>query len=126
MIVYYLTTAQFAVNNIALQRVKIARFSDLNDPFELLAVNLADRKSRSVFREAKERVNEETGVICFSTNWKSLLMWGHYADRHRGMALGLDIPNHLLKSVRYEDRLTKATIDVRKKRPSTALINKLL
>ena len=36
MRVYYLTGAQFALNNIALRRLKIARIEDLNDPFELL------------------------------------------------------------------------------------------
>jgi len=32
MRVYYLTGAQFAISKLALRRIKIARFKDLNDP----------------------------------------------------------------------------------------------
>jgi hypothetical protein len=39
MRVFYLTGAQFALSNLALRRVKISRFEDLNDPFELLGIN---------------------------------------------------------------------------------------
>ena len=39
MRVYYLTGAQFALSNLALRRIKNARFGDLNDPFELLGVS---------------------------------------------------------------------------------------
>jgi hypothetical protein len=44
--VYYLTPAQFAISNVALQRIKVARFSDLNDPFELLGVDRSKVKNR--------------------------------------------------------------------------------
>jgi len=39
MRVYYLTEPLYGLSNLALHRVKIARFADLNDPFELLAVD---------------------------------------------------------------------------------------
>ena len=42
MRVYYLTGAPFALSNLALRRIKIARFEDLNDPFELLGVDVGD------------------------------------------------------------------------------------
>jgi hypothetical protein len=126
MTLYYLTTAQSAISDIALRRVKISRFADLNDPFELLAVNLADKQSRTIFRSERERVNEELGLICLSTEWKNPLMWGHYADKHTGMALGFRIPRELVKSVKYKARLAKATIDAKKSIPSKSLIDELL
>ena len=46
MKLYHLTGAQFALSNLALCRIKISRFSDLNDPFELMAVNLSDDDER--------------------------------------------------------------------------------
>ena len=34
---YHFAPAEFAVSDIALSRLKVAKFSDLNDPFELIA-----------------------------------------------------------------------------------------
>lgn len=30
------------------------------------------------------------GVLCMSTNPHSIVMWGHYADKHRGIVIGFD------------------------------------
>ncbi|QQA75157.1 DUF2971 domain-containing protein [Pectobacterium parmentieri] len=107
MRLYYLTSFQNAISNIALQRIKISRFSDLNDPFELLGVDLSNRIDRKKFREIKEKVNNEKGLICLSDNWKSPVMWGHYADKHRGIALGFDIDEKIVKKVNYSNNLHK-------------------
>jgi len=48
--VYHLTPAEFAINNIALGRLKVTRFSDLNDPFELISLNFKERRRRLGFR----------------------------------------------------------------------------
>ena len=80
MRVYNLTGAQFAVSNLALRRIKIARFRDLNDPFELLGVNLAAKNYRLAFRSTKEEIDKDQGIICFSKHWKNPLLWGHYAE----------------------------------------------
>jgi hypothetical protein len=34
--------------------------------------------------------NEKTGVCCFSATLKSILMWSHYADGHKGVCLEFD------------------------------------
>lgn len=36
--VYHLTSAEYGISNLALKRLKVARFFELNDPFELLSV----------------------------------------------------------------------------------------
>jgi hypothetical protein len=36
---YYLTGPDHAVSNIVFSRIKLSRFADLNDPFELLGTN---------------------------------------------------------------------------------------
>ena len=60
MRVYYLTGAQFALSNLALRRIKIARFEDLNDPFEVLGVDVRDMKLRAaVARDKKENQREQ-------------------------------------------------------------------
>jgi Protein of unknown function (DUF2971) len=108
---YYFTPAQFAISNIALHRIKISRFSELNDPFELLAVDLADKNQRMAFSKMKARINTENGLICFSRKWENPLLWGHYAERHTGIALGFDIPSELLKPVIYDRKPMKIDIN---------------
>jgi hypothetical protein len=101
MRVYYLTQSQFAISNIALQRLKIARIADLNDPFELMAIEIRDEQDLSVFKDLKEKLNETKGMLCFSRNWSNPVMWGHYADRHTGIALGFEGKDTTFMPVNY-------------------------
>ena len=126
MRVYYFTGAQYALSNIALRRVKISRFRDLNDPFELMAVNLGDKRHREAFSATKQDIDKDKGLICFSRSWKNPLLWGHYAEKHTGIALGFDIPDHQLTEVLYEPRLLDISLDPKTKRPRAELIDKLI
>jgi hypothetical protein len=72
--VRYLTVAQYAVSNITLRRIKVARFSDLNDPFELLSVARSDLKNRYALREKMREITDETGWLCFSNSWSDLVL----------------------------------------------------
>ena len=111
MRVYYLTGANYGLSNLALQRVKVSRFHDLNDPFELVGVNLAEKGVRKAFREMKENLDGEKGLICFSKSWKNPLLWGHYAEKHTGIALGFDVPDERLSPVIYAKRLLSMKLD---------------
>jgi len=128
MRLYYLTGAQFGLSNLALRRVKISRFSDLNDPFELLAVDLKDRGHRKVFRETRDTLSERNGLVCLSRSWSNPLIWGHYAERHTGIALGFDVPDHVPASVIYAKSPEKIGIDKRTNKPNLTedLMNRLL
>ncbi len=117
MRVYYLTGAQFALSNVGLRRIKISRFSDLNDPFELLAVDLSTREHRVAFRKTKEQLNENRGLICFSKSWSNPLLWGHYAEKHTGMCLGFEVADHLLTPVLYAEHPMKIRIDPQTNEP---------
>lgn len=98
---YYLTPSQYALSNIALRRIKISRLSNVNDPFEFLAVNLTNKEHREAFQETKAKMNENNGLICFARDWSNPLMWGHYASGHTGMALGFDVEEQFLKPAIY-------------------------
>jgi hypothetical protein len=117
MRVYYLTGAQLALSNVALRRIKISRFSDLNDPFELLAVDLSNREHRAAFRKTKEQLNENRGLLCFSKSWSNPLLWGHYAEKHMGICLGFDVPDRLLAPVIYAEHPMKIRIDPKTNQP---------
>jgi hypothetical protein len=102
--VYHLTTADFAVSDIGLGRLKVARLSDLNDPFELIGLNFHERKTRKVIRDFKNAYDALTGLLSFSADWVESVMWSHYAMKHRGICLGFDVPRKLLQQVKYEDQ----------------------
>lgn len=126
MRVYYLTGAQFALSNLALRRIKIARFEDLNDPFELLGVNIGKKEHRAPFREMKERINTTKGLICFSESWSNPVMWGHYAEKHTGICLGFDVPDHLPVPVIYRKKMLEMQINPKTGKPTEDFVNKLL
>lgn len=108
---YHITSVEYGISNIALGRVKVARFSDLNDPFELMAVNFREAKMRQAVGDFKASYDKRTGLLCFSKDWINPLLWSHYGAKHRGMCLGFDIPTPLLEEVAYETERLKANLE---------------
>jgi hypothetical protein len=109
--VYHLTSADYAMSNLALGRLKVARFSDLNDPFELIAVNFKERPVRKVARDFKSAYDVHTGLLCFSDDWAEPVLWSHYAAKHRGICLGFNVPRQLMQEVRYKPERLLAKLD---------------
>lgn len=101
MIVYHITEAKWAIENIRLKRIKIAELNDLNDPFELLATSSTNKKERKEIKEWKEEVAKITGLLCFSRNWSNPVLWSHYGKKHTGIALGFDVHSDNLEDVIY-------------------------
>lgn len=101
MRLFYMTTAKYAIDNVNRKRVKVSLFNDLNDPFELLCAKLPTKELRKAFRNIKNHFHGRIGVICFSTNWQSPVMWSHYADKHKGICLGFDIPDEFAIPIKY-------------------------
>ena len=81
--------------------MKISRYEDLNDPFELLAGNLGEKELRCAVAAMKKEFHETKGIICFSLAWENPVLWSHYADKHKGMALGFDIPDKYASVIKY-------------------------
>ena len=86
---------------VAAQRLKVSLLDDLNDPFELNAVELPDRQFRKKIREFKSAMARDYGILCFSKNWKSPLLWSHYANRHKGVALEFDVLDSVAHPIVY-------------------------
>ena len=87
MRVYKFLSADFALQDLAKRRLKISEFTDMNDPYELSGVELADPDVQRVLIPYLQTV----GVLCFSRNWNNPLLWSHYGDKHKGMGLGFDV-----------------------------------
>jgi len=99
--VFHFLNADHGQDDIARRRVRISRFRDLNDPFELLAVKNEDEKFRKGLRSWGEHFDKVYGLLCFSRDWHNPLLWGHYADKHRGLCLGFDLADTLVRRVNY-------------------------
>ncbi|MGO4312602.1 DUF2971 domain-containing protein [Pseudomonas sp. KB_15] len=100
---YNLTCAQHALSNIENGRIKVSRFADLNDPFELLAANFKEHKTRQVVRSWKDKTHSLTGLLCFAGDWSEPVMWSHYAQKHTGICLGYDVNRSTVQQVSYQD-----------------------
>lgn len=107
---YHLTSSEHAVSNITKGWLKVARFSDLNDPFELMSVNFRESQVRRVVRDFKTTFNSHTGLLCFSEDWTSPVMWSHYATKHCGICLGFDVLRTSVQKVQYKDKRIRAKL----------------
>ena len=101
MRLYYFTSEKYGLENIEKTRLKISTFDKLNDPFELLGFEMSDKTVRNALKFEKSKITKQNGLICFSEDWQDPVQWGHYADSHKGLCLGFDIPDHKLEKVDY-------------------------
>lgn len=112
---YHLTSTDHAISNISLCRLKVARLSEVNDPFELFGLDSMDRRRRQALDEFRHLQDKTTGMLCFSKAWKNPVLWSHYAAGGRGIGLGFEIKKTLgirgVLEVRYESNKLKALGD---------------
>ena len=108
---YHLTSAHHAKSDIASGRLKVARFRDLNDPFELLAMNLRDKPNRKAARNFKASDDGRTGLLCFSSNSTNPVLWSHYGEKHCGVCLGFNLPKGEVQEVEYVDKRLRSNLD---------------
>lgn len=108
---YHFLNAKYGLEGVANRRIRISRLLELNDPFEFIGVELSDRPFRRAVKETKTELSKSNGILCFSSTWKNPVLWSHYADRHRGVCLGFDIPRGILEPVSYVDtRVTQPQV----------------
>lgn len=100
MRLYHFVKEQYGILDLQHRRLKIARINDLNDPFEFFPA-CADLEGRNMIRDFKRRAHEAIGLLCFSKDRKNPVQWSHYAEGHKGMCLGFDVPRSHVREVRY-------------------------
>ena len=108
MRVHHIINQAFGLEDLREKRLKVARISELNDPFEFAAVDLSDTEFRQAWELMKQSMSNDYGLLCFSRSWSNPVLWAHYADKHRGLCLGFDIPDELLKKVEYTDERVRS------------------
>ncbi len=70
---------------------------------ELMSVNTLEK-----IRQGLQGTVDKAGIACFSTARDNILMWAHYADKHKGLCLEFDGSSNCkffgkAQSVEYED-----------------------
>lgn len=108
MDLYHFTTLKHAISNIERKRLKIARLNDMNDPFELLAQDISDPKWKQRILNVRDVADKILGFLCFSRDWRSPLMWSHYADRHRGACLSFEVNDKICQPIHYSRKRPRA------------------
>lgn len=115
MLVYKFRTAEWGLKALSKKTIKISKWNELNDPFELAAGDLSEREDRKKYHQYKEKLSKNEGLISFCGGWNNPVIWSHYADNHRGLALGFDIPDDKLSKIIYiKKRLPKRFSEITK------------
>lgn len=111
MIVYHFISSKFALKVLRDRRLKISRINELNDPFQFCAEGYSDSDTQVKLEAFKNQTNERYGVICFSKSYHDPVLWSHYADRHRGVALVFEIPDDKAIHIDYQPERFKLDVD---------------
>ncbi|MEM7611167.1 MAG: DUF2971 domain-containing protein [Pseudomonadota bacterium] len=101
MRVYHFIPLEYAIDNLRNHRMKVSRYRDLNDPFEMLALDLSRPDVRDAANATKSEFDRRFGLICFSKNCSDPVLWSHYADKHRGAAMGFDVEDENALEIQY-------------------------
>jgi len=120
VLLYRYLPACYALDALQTGLWKVGRTAELNDPadFRPYAVPLDETDSGRTFaKESGDRMMESFaklwGVLSFSETIEDPVVWSHYADSHRGIALGFELDEndpYLLFQVTYSTEV--AELDV--------------
>jgi len=91
--VYKFLSAPNALDDLNRHRIKLSTIDELNDPFDLTAVDTTHPAIDDAIAKLVMSFRKTRGLLCFSRNWDNILLWSHYANCHTGICLGFDIPD---------------------------------
>ena len=109
---YHMTSTKHALDDIKNCWLKVARITELNDPFELLGLYCRNRQIRKLTNKYKESQNKKIGLLSFCANWTNPVLWSHYASKHKGICLGFDLSRSAIEKVIYKDDRIRASFEI--------------
>lgn len=84
------------------ERIYAAPYFDLNDPMEGLYRYTEGTINQQLIRDIKGQ-KEKLRICSLSRNCISTLMWSHYANSHKGVAIGVEVsPHQEVRGINYE------------------------
>jgi hypothetical protein len=128
--VYKFLSAHWAKEAIVKRRLKISLLHDLNDPWDGHAVAYQSESERTSWQKAYNSLSQTRGLICTSGNWTDPVLWSHYSDQHRGIALAFEIKGDALPVTYQKDLIpfpadfSKQTVDQKLKFVQSAISTK--
>lgn len=94
---YRYLPGKWGLRTLETGELRVGRLAELNDPFEfrpalefvspLFPHAVVDEFLGFLVRE----FNPKMGILCFAEEIADPVLWSHYADSHRGIALGFDV-----------------------------------
>jgi hypothetical protein len=93
--------------------IRVSTLDTLNDPFELMPY-LRHRNNKEIeqYMNIRKQISGIYGLLCFSKTWEEPLLWSHYADKHKGVALGFEISNFNIFDVKYDQNPIRKQIEL--------------
>ena len=107
MRLYRYFTSEYAIKAIEEKLVKVGRIDELNDPFDCypkieIDQELTDGRAYADFQGILKAWTKKIGIICYTSSITDPLMWAHYGDKHKGIALEFEIEeNRSLRKIDY-------------------------
>jgi hypothetical protein len=100
---------RFFVDILLNKRFYAARYSDLNDPMEGQYLHLESGRINTEVQQILRSDKERLRICSLSRNPSIDLMWAHYANGDRGVAIGVKIDSSYdVRSVEYTGPLCLA------------------
>jgi len=111
-IYYHYLSSEAAINDLENKWIKVSTFNTLNDPFEMMPYRRYKPKGRRPFDKVFREVSKKWGLLCFSLSWEEQLLWAHYADGHKGIALGFEILKDEILELTYTSNKIRTKFDL--------------
>lgn len=98
---------------IVKKRLYASQYLDLNDPMEGFCLYPEGKLSEEMQYKLQEQ-NNGIRIVSLSKRDDSTLMWSHYADGHKGIAIGIEIDEKKfdVRNVSYGDHVTITENDI--------------
>lgn len=117
MMAYRYLNEQHALELLQTKKWKVGRLLELNDPADCqptlwgAPMQASDEATAAFESKYLSGIYEDIGVLCFSGVISDPVISSHYADSHRGMAIGYDFQpsGARLYEVQYQEE--RATLD---------------
>lgn len=102
---YHFLSSYNEIHDLERKMIRVSLLDTLNDPFELMPyLRYRNRTRRKPYNNVRKAVSKKYGLLCFSQCWDEPLLWGHYADKHKGIALGFEISKYEILEVDYQPK----------------------
>lgn len=95
MLLYKYFKAKWALRLLKTKLVKVTTLAEVNDPYEWLPGLKIPAQSdpnewEAWLKEFRKAILARWGMVCFSKTNSDPVIWAHYADCHKGIALEFD------------------------------------